>query len=66
MLEVQALHAQQGNTPVLRGVSLSVRPGEIVALLGRNGAGRSTLVQALMGMCPAQGEVLWHGESLLG
>jgi branched-chain amino acid transport system ATP-binding protein len=66
MLQVQALHAQQGNTPVLRSVSLCVRPGEIVALFGRNGAGRSTLLQALMGMCPAQGEALWQGEPLLG
>jgi branched-chain amino acid transport system ATP-binding protein len=66
MLRVQALHAQQGNTPVLRGVSLCVHPGEIVALLGRNGAGRSTLVQALMGMCPAQGEASWQGDSLMG
>ena len=65
MLRVQALHAQQGNTPVLRGVSLCVHSGEIVALLGRNGAGRSTLVQALMGMCPAQGEASWQGDSLM-
>ena len=66
MLQVQALHAQQGNTPVLRGVSLHVLPGEIVALLGRNGSGRSTLLKAMMGMCPAQGEASWQGESLLG
>lgn len=51
---------------MLRDLSLQVRPGEIVALLGRNGSGRSTLAQALMGMLPLQGTVSWHGQSLVG
>ena len=66
MLEVRHLHAWQGTTPVLCDLSLEVHPGEIVALLGRNGSGRSTLAQALMGMLPLQGMVSWHGQSLVG
>lgn len=66
MLEITDLHAGHGRAPVLRGVTLAVRPGEIVALLGRNGAGRSTLLQALMGLLPAQGTLRWQGQDLLG
>jgi len=65
-LVVEDLHAYYGKSHVLRGVQLQLRPGEIVALLGRNGSGRSTTVKALMGLVPAQGRVQWRGQSLLG
>jgi branched-chain amino acid transport system ATP-binding protein len=66
MLTVQHLHASYGSHAVLKGLSFQLRPGEIVALLGRNGSGRSTLAKALMGLVPATGQVHWQGQSLLG
>jgi branched-chain amino acid transport system ATP-binding protein len=51
---------------VLHGVSFTVRPGEIVSLLGRNGSGRSTTVKAIMGLVEGQGSVRWQGDQLLG
>lgn len=65
-LQVRDLHAFYGKSPVLQGVSLSVAPGEILSLLGRNGSGRSTLLKALMGLVPARGEASWQGQVLLG
>jgi branched-chain amino acid transport system ATP-binding protein len=47
-------------------VDLQLRPGEIVGLLGRNGAGRSTLLKAVMGMLPASGRIEWLGRDLRG
>ena len=66
MLEVRDLYAGYGRGEVLQGVSLHVSTGECVALLGRNGVGRSTLLKALMGMLPARGDVRFGGEALLG
>ncbi len=66
MLEVVNLQAWYGQSHVLQGVSLRVGEGEIVALLGRNGAGRSTTVRALMGELRATGTAHWQGRSLLG
>jgi branched-chain amino acid transport system ATP-binding protein len=66
MLEIQDLAAAYAGLQVLRGVDLQVRPGEIVGLLGRNGAGRSTLLRALMGLVPATGQARWQGHELLG
>ena len=66
MLEIRELRARPGGVPVLHGVDLDVREGEIVALLGRNGSGRSTLLKTLMGLEPGQGQVHWRGVSLLG
>jgi len=66
MLEVEQLHAFYGNSHVLHGVALRVEAGEIVALLGRNGSGRSTAAKAIMGLVHAQGSVLWRGEQMLG
>lgn len=64
MLEVQCLSAGYGAAQVLRGVSLQVQAGEWVTVLGRNGAGRSTLLKALMGLVPAQGQVVWGDTAL--
>ena len=66
MLEVKDLDAFYGKSHVLQGVSLSVGRGEIVALLGRNGAGRSTTVKAIMGLVSAQGSVRFKNEEILG
>ncbi|VVE08370.1 ABC transporter ATP-binding protein [Pandoraea iniqua] len=64
MLEVVNLTAGYGGARVLNGVTMHVAPGEIVAVLGRNGAGRSTLARAIMGQLPRQGDILWQGKSL--
>ncbi|MBL8390401.1 MAG: ABC transporter ATP-binding protein [Candidatus Accumulibacter sp.] len=51
-VEVADVHFSYGDTPVLNGVSLSIRPGEKVALVGASGGGKSTLVQVLLGLYP--------------
>ncbi len=66
MLVLDQLHAFYGKGHVLHGVSLEVRAGEIVALLGRNGSGRSTTVKAVMGLVQGQGSVTWRGRAILG
>jgi len=66
VLEVKDLHAYYGKSHVLQGVSLSVGRGEIVALLGRNGAGRSTTIKAIMGLVSAQGSVRFKNDEILG
>ncbi|VXC25732.1 ABC transporter ATP-binding protein [Massilia sp. 9I] len=49
-LEIKDLHAWYGESHILHGISLDVAPGEVVTLLGRNGAGRTTLLRAIMGL----------------
>lgn len=66
MLEVRDLHAFYGKSHVLHGVRFDVRPGEIVALLGRNGSGRSTCAKAIMGLVAWSGQISWKGRSLAG
>jgi len=66
MLEVRDLHAFYGKSHILHGVHLSIRPGEIVSLLGRNGVGRSTTVKAVMGMVHCRGSVKFKGEEIAG
>jgi len=66
MLKVDNLHAFYGKSHVLHGVQFDVGPGEIVALLGRNGSGRSTTAKAIMGMVDCTGSVLWKGQQALG
>ena len=66
MLELRDLQAFYGKSHVLHGVSFSVQPGEIVALLGRNGSGRTTTAKAIMGLVEWQGQMRWKGQSLEG
>jgi branched-chain amino acid transport system ATP-binding protein len=66
MLSIQNLHAYYGKSHVLHGVNFEVGAGEIVALLGRNGSGRSTTAKAIMGLVDATGEILWKGQNILG
>lgn len=66
LLKVEGLHAFYGKSHVLHGVHFEVQAGEIVALLGRNGSGRSTTAKAVMGMVDCAGSVLWKGEQLQG
>jgi branched-chain amino acid transport system ATP-binding protein len=66
MLDVHDLHAYYGKSHILQGVSLSVGPGEIVSILGRNGVGRSTTLKAIMGDVPPRGSITFKGESIAG
>jgi branched-chain amino acid transport system ATP-binding protein len=65
MLKLQDVHAYYGKSHVLHGVSFAVGPGEIVALLGRNGSGRSTTAKAIMGLVHAEGGLHWKEEDIL-
>jgi branched-chain amino acid transport system ATP-binding protein len=63
LLAVRGLHAGYGGSEVLHGIDLEVGAGEVVALLGRNGMGKTTLVRTICGLHPARsGEVLFRGE----
>ncbi len=66
MLKLDDVHAYYGKSHVLHGVNLEVRPGEIVALLGRNGSGRSTTVKTIMGLVEGTGAVRWRDQQILG
>ncbi|MCE4536153.1 ABC transporter ATP-binding protein [Pelomonas sp. P7] len=66
LLKLDNVHAFYGKSHVLHGVSMEVRPGEIVSLLGRNGAGRSTTVKAVMGQVDATGSVRFGDAELVG
>jgi len=63
---ISNLHAFYDKSHILHGVNLSIAKGEIVALLGRNGSGRSTLAKAIMGLVQATGAVQWRGVNVLG
>jgi branched-chain amino acid transport system ATP-binding protein len=67
VLEVEALHAGYGPAEVLFGVSLTLGRGEVAALMGRNGAGKSTTLKAIMGLLPARsGRVRFQGADITG
>ena len=66
LLEVKDLNAYYGKSHVLHGVKLNIGKGEIVALLGRNGSGRSTTAKAIMGMVECQGSISWRGAEIVG
>lgn len=66
MLEVRDLHAYYGKSHILHGVEMQVGEGEIVALLGRNGVGRSTLAKSIMGLVRCEGHILLRGKDVRG
>jgi branched-chain amino acid transport system ATP-binding protein len=66
MLKLDKVHAFYGKSHVLHGVHFEVRTGEIVALLGRNGSGRSTTVKTIMGLVDGSGSVMWRDREILG
>jgi branched-chain amino acid transport system ATP-binding protein len=64
LLTVRDLHAYYGKSHVLQGVSLTVRPGEVVGLLGRNGVGKTTTLKAIMGLITRRGQVVFKGQEV--
>jgi branched-chain amino acid transport system ATP-binding protein len=67
MLELDSVNAYYGDSHILRGVSLSVRDGEIVCLLGRNGAGKTTTILTVMGyLRPRPGRILYNNRDIAG
>ena len=66
MLKLTDLNAFYGKSHVLHGVSFEVHPGQIVALLGRNGSGRSTTAKAIMGLIDCHGSILWKSAEIVG
>jgi branched-chain amino acid transport system ATP-binding protein len=65
VLELRDVHAAYGRIQALKGVALEVRSGEIVSLIGANGAGKSTTLRAISGLLrPRQGEILFHGQPI--
>ena len=66
LLEIVGLDAHYGKVQALKGVSLEVREGEIVTLIGANGAGKSTTLRAISGLIAARGAITFKGVSLVG
>jgi branched-chain amino acid transport system ATP-binding protein len=65
MLEVDGIHTYYGESHILHGVSLRVEAGEAVALLGRNGAGKTTMIRSIVGFTPPRdGRIVFDGESI--
>ena len=66
MLKLINLNAFYGKSHVLHGVSFEIQGGQIVALLGRNGSGRSTTAKAIMGLVACHGSILWNNTEIVG
>jgi branched-chain amino acid transport system ATP-binding protein len=67
LVQVDDLHTYYGKSHILHGVSLTVAPGEVVGLLGRNGVGKSTTLKSIMGLVnPSQGTIQLNGQSIGG
>ena len=66
MLEVKNLNAYYGKSHILQGLNISVKEGEIVSLLGRNGVGRSTVLKSLMGMIKTDGSIIFDEKEING
>lgn len=66
MLEIENLTAARGGRPVLRGINLTAKAGEITAICGANGAGKSTLLHAILGDIPSIGNIRLNGHDLRG
>jgi branched-chain amino acid transport system ATP-binding protein len=66
-LQVDDIHTYYGNSYILQGLSLTVRAGETVAVLGRNGVGKTTLIRSIVGFTPAaRGRIAYAGETISG
>ena len=67
LLEVEDIHTAYGSSRVLFGISLDIKPGECVCLLGRNGVGKTTTIRSIMGLTPpSQGRVRFRGKDITG
>ena len=67
MLEVKDIHSYYGKSHILHGVSLELKAGELVCLLGRNGVGKSTTLKSIMGVVkPKQGSIRFNDQELVG
>jgi branched-chain amino acid transport system ATP-binding protein len=67
MLEVRDLRVHYGAVEAVKGVSFQINAGEIISLIGANGAGKSTILRALTGLVrPSSGTIEFHGQSLVG
>jgi branched-chain amino acid transport system ATP-binding protein len=67
LLELRGLHVSYGRTAALHGVDMQVRAGEVVALIGANGAGKSTTLRAISGLLrPTRGDILFDGQPIGG
>ena len=67
MIEVKDIHSYYGKSHILHGVSLELKQGELVCLLGRNGVGKSTTLKSIMGIVrPTQGSIRFDGKELVG
>lgn len=65
MLQIQDIHSYYGKSHVIQGVSLEVKQGELVTLLGRNGAGKSTTLKSIAGLItPASGKIIFKGQDM--
>lgn len=66
-LELEGVETSYGLSQVLFGVSLTVEPGEVVALLGRNGVGKTTVMRSIIGLTPPRaGTIRWKGQGIQG
>jgi branched-chain amino acid transport system ATP-binding protein len=65
MLSVQDVHTYYGDSYILQGVTLELKPGQVVGLLGRNGVGKTTLARSILGLTPARrGTILFKGADI--
>ena len=67
LLEVRDIHTYYGDSHILQGVSLDIFPGEVVLLVGRHGAGKTTTLLSIMGIqSPRQGSIRFHNQEIMG
>ena len=66
LLQLQGLSVRYGSVQALSGIDLTVHQGELVTLLGSNGAGKSSILRAVSALVPASGRILWRGGDLAG
>lgn len=66
MLDIAAASVRYGSVHAVSNVSIGVRAGEVVALVGANGAGKSSILKAILGLAPAQGRIVFNGHDFAG